>query len=67
MNHHNIDTALVAAIAASSVATPTKPKRYGRQLIPVAFGDDSEVIHAAADKPLVKAFDYINTRAAQTA
>ena len=64
---NTIDLALVSAIAASSVAAPTKPKRYGRQLIPVAFGDDSEVIHAVADKPLVKAFDYINTRAAVAA
>jgi hypothetical protein len=59
----DIDAALIAAIEASAVTTP-KPKRHGVQLIAVRLDGDDEPVRAASDKPLVKAFDYINTVAA---
>jgi hypothetical protein len=62
-----IDEELLAAIQASATTAP-KPKRYGAQLVPVSFGDDSEVVHAVADKSQYVLFtSYLNTRAAVAA
>jgi hypothetical protein len=54
-----IDTALVAAILASSVKP--SPKRHGCRLVAVAYGDD-EVVQAAKDlRPRVPFVDKIST------
>jgi hypothetical protein len=64
---NTIDAALLAAIQASATTAP-KRKRFGAQLIAVAFGDDDEPVRAAADKSQYVMFTpYLNTRAASAA